>query len=84
MNISKHFNNTSSNFNFKDGCKSRRSFILVIHAASFKNFITCLIISLGVITAKAQTETDFRSRSDGIAGAKTRDRRTVDRLSRTR
>ena len=60
MNISKHFNNTSSNFNFKDGCKSRRSFILVIHAASFKNFITCLIISLGVITAKAQTETDFR------------------------
>ena len=60
MNISQHFNNTSSKFNVKDGCKNRRSFILVIHAASFKNFTTCLIISLSVIVAKAQSEIDFR------------------------
>ena len=57
MNFSKYFN-TSSNFNFKDGYKNRRSFILVIHAASFKNFITCLIISLSVTVAKAQSEID--------------------------
>lgn len=57
MNISKHYN-TSSKFNFNRGCKNRRSFILVIHAASFKNFITCLIISLSAIMANAQTETD--------------------------
>ena len=59
MNFSKYFN-TSSKFNFRDGCKNRRSFILFIHAASFKNFITCLIISLSAIVAKGQTETDFR------------------------
>jgi len=60
MNISQHFNNTSSKFNVKHGCKNRRSFILVIHAASFSNFIACLIISLSVIVAKAQSEIDFR------------------------
>lgn len=59
MNFSKHFN-TSSRFNFKHGCKNRRSFILVIHAASFKNFISFLIISLSVIVTKAQSEIDFR------------------------
>ena len=58
MNISEHFNNTSSKFNFKDGCKNRKSFVLLFHAASFKNFITCLIISLSAIAAKAQTEAD--------------------------
>ncbi|HEU5164119.1 MAG TPA: DUF3826 domain-containing protein [Chitinophagaceae bacterium] len=60
MNISKHSNNISSKFGFKDGCKNRRSFILIIHAASFKNFFTFLIISLSAFVSKAQTEADFR------------------------
>ena len=57
MNISEHFN-TSSN-NLKAGYKNRKSFIL-FHAASFKNFITCLIICLSAFIVKAQTEADFR------------------------
>lgn len=58
MNISKHFN-TSSN-NLEAGYKNRKSFILLFRTASFKNFLTCLIICLSVFVAKAQTETDFR------------------------
>jgi hypothetical protein len=60
MNISKHFNNSSSNFNLKDGCKNHKSFILLFHTASFKNFITCLIISLNAFGVNAQTDADFR------------------------
>ncbi|HEV8269937.1 MAG TPA: DUF3826 domain-containing protein [Chitinophagaceae bacterium] len=60
MNIFKQFNYTSSRFNLKDGYKNRKSFILLFHTASFKNFIICLIISLSAFVAKAQTETDFR------------------------
>ena len=55
MNISKHLN-TSSN-KLEAGYKNRKSFIL-FHAASFKNFITCLIICLNAFGAKAQTEAD--------------------------
>jgi hypothetical protein len=44
----------------KEGYKNRKSFILLFHTASFKNFITCLIISLSASVANAQTETDFR------------------------
>jgi len=60
MNIFKQFNYTSSRFNLKDGYKNRKSIILLFHAASFKNFLICLIVSLSVFVAKAQTETDFR------------------------
>jgi len=60
MNIFKQFNYTSSRFNLKDGYKNRKSFILLFHTASFKNFFICLIISLSAIVTKAQTETDFR------------------------
>ena len=58
MNISKHFNNTSSS-KLEAGYKNRKSFIL-FHAASFKNFIICFIICLNAFVAKAQTEADFR------------------------
>jgi len=57
MNISKHFN-TSSN-KLEAGYKYRKSFIL-FHTASFKNFLTCLIICLSAFAAKAQTEVEFR------------------------
>jgi Protein of unknown function (DUF3826) len=60
MNIFKQFNYTSSRFNLKDGYKNRKSFILLFHTASFKNFIICLIISLNAFVAKAQTQADFR------------------------
>ena len=60
MNIFKQFNYTSSRFNLKDGYKNRKSIILLFHAASFKTFLICLIVSLSVFVAKAQTETDFR------------------------
>jgi len=58
MNISKHFN-TSSN-KLEAGYKYRKSFILLFHTASFKNFIICFIICLSAFVAKAQTEADFR------------------------
>jgi len=58
MNISKHFNNTSSKFELEAGYKNRKSFIL-FHTASFKNFII-LFICLNAFVAKAQTENDFR------------------------
>src|SRR5215510_1043585 len=60
MNISKHFNNTSSKFKLEGGYKDRRSFILSFHAASFKNLLTCLIICVSSVVAKSQTEADFR------------------------
>jgi Protein of unknown function (DUF3826) len=60
MNISKHFNNTSSKFELEAGYKNRKSFILLSHTASFKNFIILLIICLNAFVAKAQTQTDFR------------------------
>jgi Spy/CpxP family protein refolding chaperone len=59
MNISEHFKNTSSN-KLEDGHKNRKSFILLFHTASFKSFITCLIICLNAFVAKAQTEADFK------------------------
>ena len=60
MNIFKQFNYTSSRFNLKDGYKNRKSIILLFHAASFKNFLTCLIICLSAFVAKTQTEAEFR------------------------
>jgi len=56
MNISKHLN-TSSN-KLEAGYKNRKSFILLFHTASFKIFLTCLIICLNAFGAKAQTEAD--------------------------
>jgi len=58
MNISKPFNTSSSKL--EAGYKDRKSFILLFHTASFKIFLTCLIICLNAFGAKAQTEADFR------------------------
>jgi hypothetical protein len=47
--------NTSSKFYIKE-----KSFILLLHTASFKNFITCIIFSLSALIVKAQTEVEFK------------------------
>ena len=58
MNISKNLINTSSDRKLEDGLENRRDFFSFLHTASFKNFITCLIILFSAIIADAQTETD--------------------------
>ena len=60
MSIHKHSINTSSNCKLEDGNKNRKSFIPLLHTASFKNSITCLLILFSAVIANAQTEADFR------------------------
>ena len=60
MSIHKHSNNTSSNCKLENGNTNRRSFIPLLHTASFKNFITCFLILFSAIITKGQTEADFR------------------------
>jgi len=58
MNNSKHSFNTSSYRKLENGLKNRGYFLSLLHTASFKNLITCLIILFGAIIAGAQTDTD--------------------------
>ena len=58
MSISKHLFNTSSDHKLEGGLENRGYFLSLLHTASFKIIISCLLISFSSIIACAQTEVD--------------------------